>query len=250
LQLVPWLLGWTELEGQPALQRTFDLALHMGTFVGALAYFWADIGRLFAAVVRSVRRRSVEGNEERLAWLIVVASLPAATIGFVLDQVLGGTSPEFVIGLMLILFGGVLFLADRAPAERAIDDFSLRDAVVMGFAQALALQPGVSRSGATISAGRYLRLDRVAATRISFLMSLPIIAGAGLYKGLDVVGSGGIPSGFGGAFLWGTVASAITGFGAVWVLLRLVQRRTFTPFVVYRVLAGAAVIVVAATGIR
>lgn len=248
LQLVPWLFGWESLQNRPGLQRTFDLALHVGTFAGALFYFRADAVRLTTAVVGSGRRRSIRTGDERLAWLIVVASLPAATIGFVLDQVLEDRSPELVVGLMLVIFGVVLWLADRRSADRSIDDYSLRDALLMGFAQALALQPGVSRSGATISAGRFLGLDRVAATRVSFLMSLPIIGGAGIYKGIDVAMAGGIPAGFAPAFVWGMAAAALTGFAAVWGLLRLVQARTFTPFVVYRVLVGLAVIVLVAGG--
>lgn len=248
LQLVPWFFGWDELEGRPVLQRTFDLALHVGTFAGALVYFRTDAARLLSAVARSARRRSVQGGDERLAWLVVIASVPAATIGFALDQLLKGRSPEVVVGIMLIVFGVVLWLTDRRPAARGVDDFALRDALIMGFAQALALQPGVSRSGATISAGRYVGLDRVAATRISFLMSLPIIGGAGLYKGIDVVVSGGIPPGFGAAFAWGMASAAVTGFAAVWALLRLMQTRTFTPFVVYRIILGAAVIALVAAG--
>lgn len=250
LQLTPWLFGWTSLEGRPALERTFDLALHMGTFVGAAAYFRTDIVALLRGVIRSARRRSIVDDDERLAWLVVVASLPAATVGFVLDNVFSGKSPVVLTGIMLVVFGVVLLLADRVAAERNVASFNLRDALVMGFAQALALQPGVSRSGATISAGRFLRLDRVAATRISFLMSLPIIAGAGLYKGLDVVTGAGIPPDFVAAFAWGMVASAATGFVAVWALLRIVQHQTFTPFVIYRVLLGLTVIGLVASGVR
>jgi undecaprenyl-diphosphatase len=118
----------------------------------------------------------------------------------------------------------------------------------MGLAQAAALQPGVSRSGVTMSMGRWLGFRRDAAARISFLMSLPIIAGAGLYKGLDVVSEGGIPPGMGGAFLWGTVASGVTGFIAVWGLLRLIRRTSFLPFVIYRFVVGAGVILL--SGVR
>src|SRR5207247_5476393 len=134
----------------------------------------------------------------------------------------------------------VLLVADRAVRRLEYEDFHVRHAVVMGVAQAAALQPGVSRSGVTITAGRFLGFDRDAAARLSFLMSLPIIGGAALYKGLKLVRDGGIPAGFGPAFAWGTAASAVTGFIAVWFLLRLVRRSTFTPFVVYRVLAGIA----------
>ncbi|CAN5759466.1 hypothetical protein BH20ACT1_BH20ACT1_09470 [soil metagenome] len=153
------------------------------------------------------------------------------------------------MGLLLAVFGLVLLWADRLGGSRTADGFHLRDALVMGGAQALALQPGVSRSGVTITAARRLGFDREAATRLSFLMSLPIIAGAGLYKGLDLVG-GGIPAVFGAAFAWGMAASAVTGWLAVWATLRLVRTRTFTPFVVYRVVVGLGVIVLVVTGLR
>jgi undecaprenyl-diphosphatase len=143
----------------------------------------------------------------------------------------------------------VLAVADPAPGRRPAHEIPVRDAQVMGLAQTAALQPGVTPSGATISASRWLGFDRDAAARLSFLMSLPIIGGAGIYKGLDVA-SNGLPPGTAAAFAWGTVASAVTGFAAVWLVLRLVRTRSFTPFVVYRVLAGVAVLIVFAAGWR
>jgi undecaprenyl-diphosphatase len=150
--------------------------------------------------------------------------------------------------VMLIVFGAVLWWADRLPERLEEGSFGARSAVLMGLAQAAALQPGVSRSGVTMSMGRWLGFRRDAAARISFLMSLPIIAGAGLYKGFDVVSEGGIPPGMGGAFLWGTVASGVTGFIAVWGLLRLIRRTSFLPFVIYRFVVGAGVILL--SGVR
>ena len=247
LVLVPWLFHWDELARDPELNRSFDVALHVGTFVGAFAYFRADVARLVRAAVGSARRRRVGSPEERLAWLLVAASLPAATVGFVLDQAFEGHfADEWLVGVMLVVFGLVLWWADRRPVDRHLDDLGLRDALLMGLAQASALQPGVSRSGATMSMGRFLGLDRAAAARMSFLMSLPITFGAGLYKFVDVMAEGGIPPGFGPPFLWGTLASAVTGFAAVWGLLRLVRRMTLVPFVVYRVVVGVGVIAVAA----
>jgi undecaprenyl-diphosphatase len=250
LVIVPWLFGWKELTSNPDLNRTFDVALHLGTFVGALAYFREDVVVLARAAIRSLRRRRIDDGDpdERLAWLLLVASLPAAVIGAVLDKVLEGHyGPEWVIGVMLIVFGALLWLADRLPERRGGDDFALRDAVLMGSAQALALQPGVSRSGATISMARWLGFERDSAARISFLMSLPITGGAAAYKLLDVFVAGdGLPPGFGPPFAWGIVTSAVTGFFAVWGLLRLVRSRTFAPFVAYRFLVGALVIAVAA----
>jgi undecaprenyl-diphosphatase len=143
---------------------------------------------------------------------------------------------------MLVVFGFVLLWADRAGGTRPIEDVRLRDVVLMGVGQAVALQPGVSRSGVTMTAGRFAGLSRDAAVRVAFLMSVPITAGAVLFKGVDVAGEGGIPDGFAPAFFWGIVASAVTGFLAVWGILRLVRTSTFTPFVIYRVLAGLAVL--------
>lgn len=247
LVLVPWLLDWEELTRNPELNRSFDVALHEGTFVGAFAYFRADVARLAGAALGSLRRRRVGTPDERLAWLLVAASLPAATVGLVLDSMFEGHfTGEWLVGVMLVVFGLVLYWADRRRAERDLDDIGLRDALLMGLAQASALQPGVSRSGATMSMGRFLGLDRAAAARMSFLMSLPITAGAGLYKFVDVMAEGGIPPGFGAPFLWGTLASAVTGFAAVWALLRLLRRMTLVPFVLYRVVVGVGVVVVAA----
>ena len=247
LELVPWLFSWRELSDAPELSKTFDVALHIGTFVGAVAYFRADLVRLGRAGLRSVRRRRVEAPDERLAWLLLLSAVPAAVTGVVFEGVIEehGGSP-WLIGVMLIVFGLVLWAADRLPEKRDVGEFGVRQALVVGLAQAAALQPGVSRSGATISAGRALGYTRDAAARISFLMSLPIIGGAGLYKGLDVMTGDGIPPGFGPAFAWGMAASAVTGFAAVWLLLRYVRTRSFLPFVVYRCLAGAAVIAIAA----
>ena len=238
LVVVPWLFGWEELTRNPELNRTFDVALHMGTFVGALIYFRRDVWRLLF-------------RDRRLGWLLALASVPAALTGVVLDNfVEDQLSAEWLIGVMLVVFGGVLWWADRLPEERGESSFEPRSAVAMGVAQACALQPGVSRSGVTISMARYLGYSRDAAARLSFLMSLPIIAGAGLFKGAKVAADGGLPSGMAAPFFWGTLASGITGFIAIWFLLRLVRTRGFTPFVIYRVLAGAAVLALLATSFR
>jgi undecaprenyl-diphosphatase len=238
LVLVPWLFGWDELTRNPDLNRTFDVALHMGTFVGALIYFRHDVWRLLF-------------RDRRLGWLLALASVPAALTGVVLDNfVEDQLSAEWLIGVMLVWFGFILLWADRLPERRPEDAFGPRDAVLMGVAQACALQPGVSRSGVTISMSRWLGFERQAAARLSFLMSLPIIGGAGLYKGLDVVREGGLPSGMAAPFFWGTLASGITGFLAIWGLLRLISTRSFTPFVIYRAAVGLAVIALAASSVR
>ena len=238
LIVVPWLFGWTELTEHPDLNRAFDVALHMGTFAGALLYFWRDIVRLAF-------------REHRQGLLLLLSALPAALVGALLDSVLEDHfSAEWLIGIMLVVFGVVLLWADRLQGQREEGEFGVREALLMGAAQAAALQPGVSRSGATISMARWLGFERDAAARLSFLMSIPIIAGAGLYEGIELVNEGGIPPGFGSAFAVGTLTSAVTGFIAVWGLLRYVRARSFGPFVAYRVVAGVAIVLIAASTVR
>lgn len=244
LMVVPWLFGWDELADQPELNLSFDVALHIGTFLAVVAYFRHDLVGLSKAGVSSLRSRSIEGAEQRLVWLLVVASLPAATVGLILDSLLADRTGGFVVvGVMLVVFGFVLLAADRLAGRRSAETFSVRDALMMGTAQAMALQPGVSRSGATISMGRFLGFERDVAARISFLMSIPITGGLGLYKIVQVFVLGdGLPPGFALPFLLGTVASAVTGFMAVSALIRLIRTRSFLPFVVYRVGLGVFVI--------
>ncbi len=251
LILVPELFDWKELTHDPELNKTFDVALHAGTFVGAAWYFRHDLARYIAAAARSLRARAVRTTDERLAWLLLLSAVPAAIVGGLLNDVIDeNLGKPVLIGVMLVVFGLVLLAADRLRGSRDVDGFRARDAALMGAVQALALQPGVSRSGATISMARWLRFDREAATRLSFLMSLPIIAGAALFESADVMASGGISRDLWPPFAWGTVTAGISGFLAVAWLLRVLRTHSFTPFVVYRVLAGTAVIVVFATGLR
>ena len=240
LRLVPWLFGWDDFAGQASLEKTFDVALHLGTLIGALAYFRADVVRYVRAGLRRDARHTTDG---RLAWLIALSTIPAALTGALFADVIEEkTGYIWLIATMLIVFGLVLGWADRRPGVRTLDEVRPRDALLMGVGQALALQPGVSRSGVTMTAGRLGGLGRDGAARFAFLMSLPITAGALMFKGLDVVRDG-IPDGFVAPFVWGIVASGITGWFAVWGTLRLIRTRTFTPFVLYRVAAGLAVLV-------
>jgi undecaprenyl-diphosphatase len=251
LILVPELFDWTELTDHPSLNKTFDVALHVGTFVGAAWYFRHDLARYISAAWRSVRQRTIRTVDERMAWLLLVSAIPGAIVGATLEGVIeDNLGQPVLIGVMLIVFGVVLLFADRLPARRHQDDFRLRDALLMGTAQAVALQPGVSRSGITISMGRWLAFDRGAAARLSFLMSLPIIAGAGLFEGAEVIANGGIPDDYVAPFVWGMLAAAVSSFLVIGWLLRFLQTRSFAPFVVYRVVVGAAVILIFATGLR
>lgn len=252
LILVPWLFGWKELTDPASadLNKTFDVALHVGTFLGAIAYFRRDLLRLAVAGLGSVARRSVRTPDERLAWLLLLSSLPGAAAGALLEDFINEELGRiWLIAVMLIAFGVLLAIADRLPSDRGEDGFGLRQALLMGLAQAAALSPGVSRSGVTITAARFLGFERDAAARISFLMSIPIIGGAALYSGAGLAADG-LPPGTAAAFAWGIVASGVTGIAAVWLVLRVVRTRSFLPFVVYRVLAGLAVLAVLASPLR
>jgi undecaprenyl-diphosphatase len=251
LILGPWLLGWDGLRTDTDLNKTFDVALHLGTFVGAAGYFAPDLARLAKAGIASIRRRQVKTTDERMAWLLLVSSLPGALVGASLENVIEDhLGEEWLIAVVLIVFGLILAAADRLPGKRTADEFGLRDAATMGVLQAMALSPGVSRSGVTITGARWLGFQRDAAARLSFLMSLPIIGGAALYKGVKVIAEGGLPAGTESAFLAGMITSAVTGGLAVWGTLRYVRNHSFAPFVVYRVLVGAAVLALIATGVR
>jgi undecaprenyl-diphosphatase len=241
LRLVPWLFGWDDFVGQEHLQKSFDVALHLGTLIGAIAYFWRDVVRYLRA---GFRRGALGTTDGRVAWLLVASTVPAAVTGALFADVIEEkTGYVWLIATMLIVFGVVLAWADRRPGTRSVDELRLRDALLMGAGQAVALQPGVSRSGVTMTAGRVAGLGRDGAARFAFLMSLPITAGALVFKAVDVAAEGGIPDGFAAPFAWGIVASGITGWLAVWGTLRMIRTRTFTPFVAYRIVAGAAVLV-------
>jgi undecaprenyl-diphosphatase len=189
-------------------------------------------------------------TERRLAWLLLVSVIPGGITGALLESPIEDHLGQiWLIALMLIVFGLVLYWADHLRGERTVPDFRLRDAVWMGIGQALALQPGVSRSGVTITVGRKLGFDRDAAARLSFLMGIPIIAGAVALKlGKQILH--GFPPGFAGPFFWGIVASAVSGYLAVWGLLRLIRTRSFNAFVAYRIVIGLVVLGVYVTGAR
>jgi undecaprenyl-diphosphatase len=250
LILVPWLFDWPILN-DPNLNKTFDVALHIGTLVGALIYFRHDVVRYLAAWVRSIRARAIRDTDERLAWALVVGTIPGVVLGATLEGVIQDELGQpWLIALMLAAFGVVLYVVDRVAAtRRSLDDLSVRTGWWLGVAQAVALQPGVSRSGVTITAARAMGFDRPGAARFSFLLSLPIIAGAGLYKGLDVVRDG-IPAGMSGPFLAGVVASAISGFLVIAFLLSYLRTRDFAIFLWYRLAAAALCVGVIVAGAR
>jgi undecaprenyl-diphosphatase len=249
LILVPWIFGWI-LIGDADVRKSFDVALHMGTLLGALIYFRQDVARYAGAWIRSIGKRRLSTPEERIAWALVVGTIPGAIAGALFENVIQEQlGAPWLIAVMLVAFGVVLVLVDRrARSDRAFDTIGPMQGLLLGTAQALALQPGVSRSGVTITAARAMGLDRESAARFSFLLSLPIIAGAGAFKAVDLAQTG--LQGHAGEFLAGIVASAISGFVVIWGLLKYLKRHDFTVFLWYRVALAALVVILILANVR
>jgi undecaprenyl-diphosphatase len=243
LILIPRFLHW------PESGLTFDVALHLGTFIALALYFWRDIIELVVNFLGGLTSR-FSSPQSRLPLYIIVATIPAALVGKTLEapiEQIFRASP-LLISAFLILFGLLLAFADTTGAKRwKMDRIDLRAALIIGLAQCLALGPGVSRSGITITAALLLGFNREAAARFSFLLSLPIVAGAALLK-LGHLAKDGIPPGETSALVIGIVTSAIFGYLSVVFLLRLVQRSSLYPFVWYRLLVGSGTLVVLLLG--
>jgi undecaprenyl-diphosphatase len=250
LILVPWVLDFRYLEEHPDLNKTFDVAVHAGTLVAVLYYFRAELAELSKGAFRSLRRGSIQSSSERLAWLIVMATVPAAVVGALAEKTIEEELGEpWQIAIFLVVFGLLLGAADRLPERRGVADVGWRSALAIGCAQVLALAPGTSRSGITITAARGLGMTRDAAARFSFLLLAPVVAGASLYEGLDVVREG-LPPGSGGPFVVGTAAAAVSGFFAIAALLRYVRSHSYDVFVWYRLAAAGAIGLLIATGLK
>jgi undecaprenyl-diphosphatase len=249
LILVPWMFGWGAI-GDADLQKSFDVALHIGTLLGALIYFRHDVARYAAAWFRSIATRRMSTPDERIAWALVAGTIPGAIIGALFENVIQeNLGAPWLIAMMLVAFGIVLVVVDRrARSDRDFDSIGPREGLLLGTAQALALQPGVSRSGVTITAARAMGLDRESAARFSFLLSLPIIAGAGAYKAVDLAQTG--LQGYATEFVAGMVASAISGFVVIWGLLRYLRRHDFTVFLGYRVGVATVVVILIVANVR
>jgi undecaprenyl-diphosphatase len=254
LIIVPWLFQWDD----PGL--AFDVALHLGTLVALLWFFAADWVRLIrAGIVSIVERKIGDDFDRRLAWLLMIGCIPGGIAGVLAEskveelfhQPNAAHRPDAMIamGIVIALLGAVLFIAERVARHlRALSAVSLKDAVIIGLAQALAIFPGVSRSGATITAGLALGFEREAAARFSFLLSAPIIAGAGAKSLWNVFGEmrrGAIASSELILFAVGFVAAALSGYLCIRFLLRFLQKNSTDIFVYYRWLLAALVIVVA-----
>ena len=250
LILVPWLQDYTFLQENPEFNKTFDVALHIGTLVAVLGYFRHDLLRITRAFFVTVRKRSIGRGDERLAWVIIVGTIPAVVVGGLgadfIDESLG---EPWMIAVELIVFGLVLAHADRRPQDKEIGQVRLRYGLYIGLAQVLSFAPGASRSGVTITMGRYLHLTRDTAARISFLIGVPAIAGAGAVKGYEAI-TDGLPEGVVGPMIVGTIAAGVSGYLAIAGLLSYVRSNSYDAFVVYRVVIGVGVLLLIATGIR
>jgi undecaprenyl-diphosphatase len=250
LIIVPWLLGWPD----PGL--AFDAALHLGTLLAVLGYFARDWVVLSRAFLASVVERNFNPDHNRLlAWLVLVGSIPGALAGLLLDGpveaffhspgAIHNTSALLFMAALILGLAAALWLAEAvARHTRSVQTLGWRDAILIGLAQASALLPGVSRSGATITAGLFLGLERQAAARFSFLLATPIVAAAGAKKVFDAMRAG-LSSGDQAAFALGVVTAAISGYLCIAFLLRYLQRNSTLPFVLYRVALAATIVVIA-----
>jgi undecaprenyl-diphosphatase len=244
LRIFPELVGW----GDPG--AAFTAVIQIGTELAVLIYFRKDIWRIGSAWVRSLVHPEWRGTlDSRMGWYIIIGSLPIVVLGVLLKDVIERDFRNlWIIGTTLIVMGVVLGIADRVGStNRSIGKITMKDAVLMGGAQALALIPGVSRSGATISMGRFLGLDREAATRFAFLLAIPAVVGAGLFELKE------IPHGH-NDFGWGptivaTVVSFVVGYAAIAWLLRYVSTNSYTPFVIYRIVLGAGTLFLLSAGV-
>jgi undecaprenyl-diphosphatase len=252
LILVREFFGW-ELLSDTHWNTIFDLSVHAGTFVGVLVYFWSDVLRLGDAFFTSFRHGVAGVPERRLAWVIVLATIPAALAGVLGQDVIEEhlrEAPMMVAGL-LIVFGLVLWLADwRGRQARELRETGWIDGIVIGLAQALALAPGVSRSGITITAGLAFGMTRETAARYSFLLSLPIIGGAALYGFYSVLGElSHLPDGSLSIFAVGFLSAALSGYFCIRYFLSYLQRHALAPFVIYRLAVGAFLLIWFALGL-
>ena len=251
LVIVPWIFGWNDYDSQ-ATAKAFDTALHLGTLAAVLIYLRKD---LIVYIVQGSQlifnRKQPATQAGRRAWLLVLSAVPAGIVGAAFEdkitEKLGGPA---LISVSLIIFGVVLIWADRRATAKnylqTVDSLTMRNALVIGAAQVLALNPGTSRSGITITAARLSGYSRDAAARLSFLMSVPIISGAVVFKLAKLVRDG-IPEGLIVPMLVGIVVAGISGWLAMWSMIRLVRTKTFAPYVFYRCIVGVGVLLALAS---
>ncbi len=250
LILVPWLLGW-----KPD-RIIFDVSLHVGTAVAILAYFWRDWVELVTEAIRGILAGKPLANpKRRLAWYLFVGTLPAGIVGLLFENDVETRlrSPLITVATLAIL-GGFLYLSERVSRrDRSLEQFTWADSIWIGLSQALALIPGVSRSGITISTAMLRNAERASAARFSFLLATPVIVGAGMFEGWKLAKAIRVPAQAAGALAdtdidWAVLAigvscAAVTGFLCIRYFLRYLQTRTFIPFVIYRLVLAAIVLI-------
>jgi undecaprenyl-diphosphatase len=245
LVIVPFLFGWDNVFLN---SLAFSVMLHIGTLVALLAYFRQDWLRLIPAGIAAIRHRSFDGDPDRkLAWLLVAATIPAALVGFLFSDFFeGGIRQPELVAATLVLGGVILLVADRVGRRtKGVADVTLPVAVGIGAAQALALVPGISRSGISISAARIAGLDREAAARFAFLMATPITGGAILFEARRLVtGEAGVEVDL-APLIVGAVAALVSGLAAIHVMLAYLRTRSLDVFVWYRFGLAALVLIVA-----
>jgi len=246
LVLVPWWLGWDD----PPL--TFDVVVHLGTLTAVLAYFWRDWLTLLRAGWTALRTRSTQTTspqdvDARLLLLLILGSIPAALAGLLLESKFESIStPPIVAAFLLVTAGLLVFSEQRAASDRTLGSLTWRDALAVGTAQALAIFPGISRSGSTIAAGIVRGLPRPQAARFSFLLGTPIILAAGGKQALDLIlGNEPLASGMALALLAGFLSAAIVGYACISFLMRLLQRRRLYGFAIYCAVFGTLSLLVA-----
>lgn len=257
LIIVPWLFGWKD---PFVTSLSFDVALHLGTLLAVIWFFAEDWVRLIRAWFASIAQRHIgDDPDRRLAWLLVIGCIPGAIVGVLAESKITALfheanqpiQPSAMIAMALIIavLGAALFLADRLATHlRQMGNLSLKDAIVIGLAQAVAIFPGVSRSGSTITTGLAMGLKRETAARFSFLLSAPIIAGAGAKSLLEIYQKLKIDPGMKSELIYfpiGFIAAAISGYFCIRFLLRYLQNHSTNLFVYYRWALAALIIVVA-----
>ncbi|MHB1846059.1 MAG: undecaprenyl-diphosphatase UppP [Deltaproteobacteria bacterium] len=242
--------------GDPFL-TSFDVIIQMGTLVAVLVYFQGELGRMFSGVLRGLRDgKPMESADGRLAWFVVVGSIPVGVLGLLFEKRVDRLDEHegtllTVIAISLISLAVVLFLAERLGRQsRRMNELRWSDALVVGLAQALAIVPGVSRSGVTLTAGLFAGIRRDDAARFSFLLSIPAVGAAGLWKLQKLLRHGQLPL-HGPAManlVIGTLVSAVVGYAVITLLLRYLRRRTTYPFVVWRLAMGVLLLVLVGRG--
>jgi undecaprenyl-diphosphatase len=245
LVLVPWLLGWEK----PSL--AFDAVVHWGTALAVIVYFWRDWLALIQAVFQAIRQRSIADPKARLTLLIVIGTIPAALIGYLFEDFFEAmfARPVAAAAFLLVTAAFLSITEWLSRPERALEQLTWLDALLVGLGQALAIFPGISRSGATIAAGLARGLKREPSARFSFLLATPIILGTGGLKIINLIEAGDLVS-QAPAFIVGLLGAGIVGFGCIHYLLRYLQRRRLYPFAAYCAAAGIVCLIIAATGVR